>query len=155
MIENRLKELGIVLPEAATPKYAYVPVVVDGGMAYVSGQLPWIEGRLAATGRLGEAVDVATAAAAARHCALQGLAALRAAVGSLDRVRRVVKVTGFVASAPDFHDQPSVIDGASRLLGEVFGDAGRHARSAVGVAALPRGASVEVEFIFSLTPPAG
>ena len=151
--EARLKELGIELPPAKPPLYAYVPVVVEGGLAWVSGQLPWVSDRLGAgdglvaTGKLGVGVDVATGQACARACVLSGLSALRAALGSLDRVKRMVKVVGFVASAPGFTDQAMVIDGASKLLGEIFGEAGRHARSAVGMAVLPRDAPVEVEFV--------
>ena len=153
MIRARLLELGLVLPQAATPRFAYVPVVVDGGVAYVSGQLPWVsEGVLFATGKVGEGVDVETAQEAARLCVLQGLAALEAAVGDLVRVRRVLKVTGFVASAPAFTGQPRVIDAASKLLIDLFGDAGRHARSAVGVAVLPRDVPVEIEFVFAVDP---
>ena len=153
MIRERLLELGLVLPQAATPRFAYVPVVVDGGVAYVSGQLPWVSaGALFATGKVGEGVDVETAQEAARLCVLQGLAALEAAVGDLVRVRRVLKVTGFVASAPAFTGQPGVIDAASKLLIDLFGDAGRHARSAVGVAVLPRDVPVEIEFVFAVDP---
>lgn len=157
MIRERLQELGLALPKAATPRFAYVPVVVDQGVAYVSGQLPWVsEGVLAATGKVGETVDVETAQQAARLCVLQGLAVLEAAVGDLARVRRVLKVTGFVASAPTFTGQPGVIDAASKLLIDVFGEVGRHARSAVGVAVLPRDVPVEIEFVFAIAPdPAG
>jgi enamine deaminase RidA (YjgF/YER057c/UK114 family) len=145
--ETRLKELGLALPAARPPLYVYVPVVIEAGLAWVSGQLPWRGDAPLAIGRLGHNVDIETGRACARLCALHGLAALRAELGSLDRVRRIVKVTGFVASAPDFHDQAMVVDGASTLFGEVFGDAGRHARSAVGMAALPRNTPVEIEFV--------
>ena len=150
MIEIRLEQLGLVLPEPAVPRFAYVPVVIDSGLAWVSGQLPWSDGVLAAVGKVGRDVSVENAELAARCCALQGLAALKAALGSLDRVSRVIKVTGFVASDPDFHEQPRVIDAVSKLLGDIFGDAGRHARSAVGVAVLPRNAAVEVEFVVAV-----
>lgn len=150
MFEQRLAELGISLPEPAVPRFSYVPVVVEGALAFVSGQLPWRDGQLAAVGKVGGAVTIDEAEAAARCCALQGLASLRAALGTLDRVTRVVKVTGFVASDPSFREQPRVIDAVSSLMIQVFGDAGRHARSAVGVAVLPRDASVEVEFIFAV-----
>ncbi len=152
MHELRITTLGLELPKAAEPRYEYVPVVVHGGTAYVSGQLPWSGGSLVATGLVGAEVSVELAETAARCCLLQALAALRAALGTLDRVERILKVTGFVASAPGFRDQPRVIDAASRLLGEVFGDAGRHARSAVGVAELPRGAPVEIELIVAVRP---
>jgi enamine deaminase RidA (YjgF/YER057c/UK114 family) len=121
---------------------------------YVSGQLPMVNGELPATGKVGAEVDVAQAKALARVCALNALAAAAAAAGGLDAITRIVKVTGFVASAPDFTDQPLVVNGASELLVEVFGDAGRHARSAVGVAALPRDTPVEVELIAEVAPAA-
>jgi len=120
-------------------------VVVHGGTARTSGQLPRIDGKLTCTGTLGTDVSVAEGAEAARVCALNALSVLRAALGSLDRIERVLTVTGFVASAPGFHEQPAVVDGASAVLYEVFGEAGRHTRSAVGVAALPRGGAVEIE----------
>ncbi|MGA8113258.1 MAG: RidA family protein [Actinocatenispora sp.] len=145
-VTDRLAELGLTLPEVAAPVAAYVPAVVDGDHVYVSGQLPLVAGELTETGKVGAEVSTERAAELARVCALNGLAAIDAAVG-LDRVERVVKVTGFVASAPGFTGQPAVINGASELLGAVFGDAGRHARSAVGVAELPKGSPVEVELI--------
>jgi enamine deaminase RidA (YjgF/YER057c/UK114 family) len=149
--EARLAELGITLPALAAPAFDYVPAVVHGGLVWISGQLPRAaDGSLPHLGRLGEDVDVETARKAAELCALQALAALRAAAGSLDRVERAIKVTGFVASAPGFVEQPKVIDAASNLVGKVFGEAGRHARSAVGVAMLPRGVPVEIEFVFAL-----
>jgi enamine deaminase RidA (YjgF/YER057c/UK114 family) len=148
--EDRLGALGIELPAAPAPVASYVPVVVSGAFAYVSGQVPLAEGAPLATGKVGADVDLEEAANAARRCALQVLAALRAELGSLDRVRRVVKVTVFVASAPGFTDQPKVANGASDLLGEVFGEAGRHARAAVGVAELPLGVPVEVEVIVEI-----
>ena len=150
--EARLKELGIVLPPAKPPLYAYVPVVVEGGLAWVSGQLPWVGDGLVATGKLGAGVDVATGQACARACILSGLSALRAALGSLDRVKRMIKVVGFVASAPHFTDQAMVVDGASKLLAEIFGQAGLHARSAIGMAVLPRDTPVEIEFVAAVMP---
>jgi enamine deaminase RidA (YjgF/YER057c/UK114 family) len=151
VFEQTLTALGIVLPGPPAPKFNYVPVVVHGDVAYVSGQLPWIrDGALLAVGRVGDDVDLETAQRAARQCALQGLACLRQALGTLDRVTRVLKVTGFVASGQGFRDQPRVIDAASNLLVEVFGEAGQHARSAVGVAELPRGAPVELELVVAL-----
>lgn len=150
MIRERLDALGLKLPEPVTPKFSYVPVVVHDGVAYVSGQLPWRDGALVATGRVGDVVGMDIAREAARMCVMQALAVLQSALGDLDRVVRVLKVTGFVASAPDFVEQPQVVDAASQLLADVFGDSGRHARSAVGVAALPRGVPVEIEFVFAV-----
>jgi enamine deaminase RidA (YjgF/YER057c/UK114 family) len=148
-IADRLAELGIELPKPAAPVASYVPVVMAGGLAHVSGQLPFIDGGLV-TGRLGEDVDLDLGARAARACGLMILAQLDAALGSLDRVARVVKLGAFVNSAPGFTDQPKVANGASDLMVEVFGDAGRHARSAVGVPVLPLGAAVEVDAIVAL-----
>ena len=145
-IEKRLAELGIELPTAAAPVAAYTPVVVARGLAHVSGQLPFIDGKLV-TGRLGEDVSLQQGAAAARACGLMILAQLKAALGSLDRIERVVKLGAFVNSTADFTDQPRVANGASELMQAVFGDAGRHARAAVGVPALPLGAAVEVDAI--------
>ncbi|MFC7550529.1 RidA family protein [Plantactinospora sp. GCM10030261] len=142
----RLEELGLSLPEAVPPLAAYVSAVQSGRHVYVSGQLPIADGELLATGKVGAEVGTERAAELARQCALNALAAVHTLVG-LDRVVKVVKVTGFVASAPGFTDQPSVINGASELFGAVFGEAGRHARSAVGVSELPKGAPVEVEII--------
>lgn len=147
-IETRLADLGITLPAAAAPVAAYVPVVVAGGLAHVSGQLPFIEGQLV-TGRLGEDVALEQGQAAARACGLMLLAQLKAA-GLLDRVEQVVKLGAFVNSAGTFTDQPKVANGASELMVEVFGDAGRHARSAVGVPVLPLGAAVEVDAVFAI-----
>ena len=145
--ENRLRELGIELPPAPAPVASYVPVVVSSGLAYVSGQVPMAEGQLLWTGKLGAELDLEAGAEAARRCALQALSALRAELGSLDRVRRIVKVSVYVASDRGFTDQPKVANGASDLLVQVFGDAGRHARAAVGVAELPLGGPVEVEVV--------
>lgn len=145
--EERLTELGRSLPSVAAPVAAYVPAVRSGSQVFTSGQLPMVEGALAATGKVGAEVSADDAKALAATCALNALAAVKAEIGELGRVRRVVKVVGFVASAPDFTGQPGVINGASELLGEVFGDAGRHARSAVGVAVLPLDAPVEVELV--------
>jgi enamine deaminase RidA (YjgF/YER057c/UK114 family) len=150
-IEHRLAELGIELPAAAAPVAAYVPVVVTGDLAHVSGQLPFIHGQLV-TGRLGEGVSLEQGAAAARACGLMILAQLKAALGSLDRVERIVKLGAFVNSTADFTDQPKVANGASELMAEVFGDAGKHARSAVGVPVLPLGAAVEVDAVVALKP---
>jgi enamine deaminase RidA (YjgF/YER057c/UK114 family) len=142
----RLADMGITLPSVVPPVAAYLPAVRTGSLVYTSGQLPMVDGALPATGKVGAAVTPEQAAALARTCALNALAAIHALVG-LDSIVRVVKVVGFVASTPDFTGQPAVINGASEFLGEVFGDAGRHARSAVGVAALPLDAPVEVELI--------
>ncbi len=145
--EQRLEELGLSLPEPAKPVAAYVATVRSGNMVYVSGQVPMVEGEPAYLGRLGADLSLEEGVEAAQRCAVNVLAALKAELGDLSHVRRVVKVTGFVASASDFHDQPKVINGASELFTAVFGDAGRHARSAVGMAALPLGVPVEVEAI--------
>lgn len=143
---EKLRELGIELPAVAAPVAAYVPAIQVGNQVWTSGQLPFIEGKLPATGRLGEEIAVEDGASYARTAVLNALAAVDSLVG-IDNVTRVLKVVGFVASAPGFHQQPAVINGASELLGEVFGEAGQHARSAVGVAELPMGAPVEVEII--------
>ena len=143
---TRLVELGLTLPAVTPPLAAYVPAVQTGDLVYTSGQLPLVDGAMAQTGLVGSEVTADEAKALARTCALNALAAIDALVG-IDNVVRVVKVVGFVASAQGFTGQPDVINGASDLLGDVFGEAGRHARSAVGVAALPRGAAVEVEVI--------
>lgn len=149
-IEDRLEALGIVLPETAAPAANYVPFVRSGSTLYVSGQVSR-DSTGPITGRLGDGLDVAAGAAAARTCALYLIAQVRAACdGDLGRLVRVVKLTGFVNSAPGFTDQPKVVNGASDLLVEVFGDRGRHARSAVGVAALPLGVAVEVEGVFEV-----
>ena len=145
MIEDRLRTLGLTLPDAAMPSFNYVPVTLHRGVAYVAGQLPKVDGEIRVRGKAGRDVDLETARGEARICILQGLACLNAALGSLDRVEQVLKVGGFVASAPGFNDQPKVLDAASDLLVEVFGDKGRHARSAIGVAELPRDAVVEIE----------
>lgn len=142
----RLTELGIELPQVVAPLAAYVPAVRTGTLVYTAGQLPISEGELLATGKVGAEVSADEAKTLARQCALNALAAIDALVG-IDSVVKVVKVVGFVASAPEFGGQPSVINGASELFGDVFGDAGAHARSAVGVSELPRNAPVEVEVI--------
>jgi len=147
-IDERLAELGITIPAIAKPVAAYVPAVITGNLVYTSGQLPFVDGALPATGKVGAEVDADAAKQLARQCVLNGLAAAHGVIGSLDRITRVVKVVGFVASDPSFTGQPGVINGASELLGEIFGDAGAHARSAVGVAVLPLDAPVEVEFVF-------
>lgn len=147
--EQRIAELGIALPPPATPRWTYAPAVLSGKLVFVSGQIGTEHGRVVHPGKLGAEIDVEHGAEAARACAISALSVVREALGSLDRVARVVKVTVFVASAPGFGDQPTVANGASDLLRDVFGDdAGVGARSAIGVAELPLGASVEAEFIF-------
>jgi enamine deaminase RidA (YjgF/YER057c/UK114 family) len=147
---ERLAALGLTLPPVPAPVAAYVPAVRTGGFVYTSGQLPTVDGKLATAGKVGAEVSAADAAELARICALNALAAAAAAAGGLDAIGRIVKVTGFVASAPGFSGQPQVVNGASELLLEVFGADGRHARSAVGVAELPLNAPVEVELIAEL-----
>lgn len=148
-IDARLAELGITLPQAAAPVASYVPVVIHGDLAFVSGQVSFVDGELL-KGRLGEDVSLEDGMAAARGCGLMILAQLKAALGSLDRVERVVKLGGFVNSTPDFTDQPKVVNGASDLMLEVFGDAGKHARAAVGVPSLPLGVAVEVDAVVAI-----
>jgi enamine deaminase RidA (YjgF/YER057c/UK114 family) len=154
-IEARLTELGFTLPPVVPPVAAYVPAVLESGQVWTSGQLPFVDGALPVAGRVGSGgdglVDPAEAAGLARICALNALAAAKSVLGDLDRIIRVIKVVGYVASDPSFTGQPLVINGASEFLGEVFGSAGVHARSAVGVAALPLGAPVEVDVVFAVT----
>jgi enamine deaminase RidA (YjgF/YER057c/UK114 family) len=145
--EARLAALGLTLPKVTPPLAAYLPAVRTGPYVYTAGQLPIVDGQLLATGKVGAGVSVGEASARARTCALNALAAVASVTGGLSAVRRIVKVVGFVASAPDFTEQAQVINGASELLIEVFGEAGRHARSAVGMAVLPRDTPVEVELI--------
>lgn len=144
-VEDKLAGLGLTLPEVVAPLAAYVPSVRSGSYVYTSGQLPMVDGKLGVTGKVGAEVTPEEAKELARICALNALAAVKSAIGDLDKVVRVVKVVGFVASAPDFTGQPGVINGASELLGEALGEAGVHARSAVGVVVLPLDAPVEVE----------
>lgn len=151
-IEARLAELGIDIPDVAPPVAAYVPAVIHGDLVFTSGQLPFVSGALPATGKVGEGHGLVPAADAkdyARTAVLNALAAVKSVIGSLERVTQVVKVTGFVASAPEFTGQPGVINGASEVLGEIFGEAGIHSRSAVGVAVLPLDSPVEVEIVVS------
>lgn len=150
-IEAKLAELGLTLPAAAAPVAAYVPVVVAGGLAHVSGQVSIVDGQLL-KGRLGEDLTLEDGARGAQACALMILAQLKAALGSLDRVERIVKLGAFINSAPDFTDQPKVANGASELMVAVFGEAGKHARSAVGVPCLPLGVAVEVDAIVAVRP---
>ncbi|MGI5197063.1 RidA family protein [Streptomyces sp. CA-288835] len=150
-VESKLAELGLTLPEVVPPLAAYQPAVQSGVYVYTSGQLPMVDGKLAATGKVGAEVTPEAAKELAATCALNALAAVKSIAGDLDRVARVVKVVGFVASAPDFTAQPAVVNGASELLGAVLGDKGVHARSAVGVAVLPLDSPVEVEIQVELT----
>ncbi|WP_022884810.1 RidA family protein [Glaciibacter superstes] len=152
LIDARLAELGLELPEVVPPVAVYVPAIVSGDLVFTSGQLPMVNGSLPQAGKVGDGAGLVSAADAhghARQCALNALAAVKSVIGSLDRVTQVVKVTGFVASDPSFNGQPGVINGASEVLGEVFGDIGAHARSAVGVAVLPLDSPVEVEIVVS------
>ena len=146
-VEQRLAELGYTLPASSKPLAAYIPAVQTGNLVFTSGQLPMVEGSLAQSGKVGAEVTAERAKELATICALNALAAIKTAIGDLDKVKRVVKVVGFVASASDFTGQPGVVNGASEFLGEVFQDAGIHARSAVGVAVLPLDAPVEIELI--------
>ncbi|NQX27270.1 RidA family protein [Microbacteriaceae bacterium VKM Ac-2854] len=148
-IAERLAELGIEIPEVSAPAGAYIPAITHGDLVFTSGQLPFVAGVLPATGKVGAEVTPDDAKAYARIAAINALAAVQSVIGSLDRVTRIVKVTGFVASAAGFNGQPGVINGSSELLAEIFGDAGVHARSAVGVAELPLDSPVEVELTVS------
>lgn len=150
VIEDRLRELGYEVPEVAAPVAAYVPALRRGNLVYTSGQLPFVNGALPASGKVGAEVSAEQAEDLARQCALNGLAAARGVLGSLDKIVQVVKVTAFVASDPSFTGQPSVANGASLFLGKVFGDSGIHVRSAVGVSVLPLDSPVEVEFVFEV-----
>ncbi len=151
MVEKKLAELGITLPTPAAPIATYVGYVRTGSLLFVSGQLCLADGRLVATGQLGVAVSIEDGQAAARACAINLIAQVKAALGDLDRVVRVVRLNGFINSAPSFVDGPKVMNGASDLLVEAFGDKGRHARTTVGVAVLPNDAAVEVDGVFEVT----
>ena len=146
-VEQRLSELGLTLPEVATPAGSYLPAMISGNLVFTAGQIPVIEGKLMATGKLGAEITVEYGAEIAQRCALNALAAVKSVIGDLDRVQQVVKIVGFVSSVPEFTSQPTVINGASEFLQQVFGDAGKHARSAVGVSVLPLDAPVEIELI--------
>lgn len=145
LIEARLKDLNIELPEAPKPLAAYIPAKQAGQLIFTAGQLPMVNGELFLKGLLGQDVEIEDANKAARICTLNGLAAIKGLIGDLDRIKQIVRVVGYVASVPNFTQQPAVINGASELLLEIFGDKGKHARSAVGMAVLPLNASVEVE----------
>lgn len=146
-IRSRIIELGLELPPVAAPAGAYLPAVISGNLVFTAGQIPLIDGKLMATGKVGAELTADEGKAIAARCCLNAIAAVESVIGDLDRVKRVVKVVGFVSSTPDFTAQPSVLNGASELLEQIFGEAGRHARSAVGVASLPLDAPVEVELI--------
>lgn len=148
--EDRIASLGLTLPEAPAPVAAYIPAVRSGSLLFVSGQLPFQGGKLPATGSVPTDVSLETAKECARQCVLNGLAVAKAAVGSLDKISRVVRVGCFVNSAPGFGDQPKVANGASELLQQIFGESGRHARAAVGSVALPLNTPVEIEFTFEI-----
>ena len=144
-VENRLSELGLVLPDAPKPVAAYIPAKQSGKLVFIAGQLPMVNGELISKGLLGQEVAIEDANKAARVCTLNALAAIKGVIGDLDRIKQIVRVVGYVASIPTFTQQPAVVNGASELLLEIFGDAGKHARSAVGMAVLPLNASVEIE----------
>ena len=148
--EDKLLAMGIILPEAGAPLGSYVPWVRTGNLLYLSGILPLMDNRPLFSGRLGESVRTEDGAAAARQAVVNALAVLKKALGSLNKVSRIVRLTGYVASAPDFSDQPAVLNGASDLLVEVFGERGRHTRVAVGAAALPKGACVEIDLVIEV-----
>lgn len=148
--EDKLRELGIMLPEVPQSLGSYVPFVRTGNLVYVSGMLPIKEGQLTRTGRVGDAVTLQEAIEDARSAAINALAVVRSAVGTLDNVEQCIKITGYIASAPDFTDQPKVLNSASDLLFQIFGESGRHARAAVGVPVLPMNAPLEIEFIFEI-----
>lgn len=149
-IDDNLRSLGITLPSPPAPAGSYVPVVVSGNLAFVAGQIPVEAGQVKFKGKVGKDLPVEAGQQAARLCTVNALAQLKAALGSLDRIERVVKVTGFVSCAPDFTEQPRVINGSSDLLVQVFGEKGKHARAAVGVSSLPMDSAVEVEFIVEI-----
>jgi enamine deaminase RidA (YjgF/YER057c/UK114 family) len=144
-IENKLSALGIQLPEPPKPLAAYIAAKQTGNLVFTAGQLPMVDGNLIATGLLGRDIEVEAAKAAAQTCVINALSAVKGVIGDLDKIKQIVRVVGYVASVPEFTQQPAVVNGASELLLEIFGEAGRHARSAVGVAVLPLNAAVEVE----------
>ncbi len=150
IIEEKLKQLGIEIPDAPKPLAAYIPAVRTGNLVFTSGQLPFLNGELQYRGKVGGDVSVDDAKAAAKLCAINCLSAVKSVIGSLDEIARVVKITAFIASADGFTNQPEVANGASGFMLEVFGDAGRHSRGAVGVSELPRGACVEIETVFEI-----
>ena len=146
-IEERIQELGLTLPPVATPAGAYLPAMISGNLVFTAGQIPLVDGKLMATGKVGANLTAEEGKEIAQRCALNAIAAVKGVIGDLDRITRIVKVVGFVASTPDFTAQPTVLNGASELFEQIFGEIGKHARSAVGVASLPLDAPVEVELI--------
>ena len=144
-IESRMKEIGLSLPEASKPVAAYIPAKQTGKLVFTAGQLPMVNGELISKGLLGQDVEIDEAKKAARICTLNALAAIKSVIGDLDQIKQIVRVVGYVASVPTFTQQPAVVNGASELLLEIFGENGKHARSAVGMAVLPLNASVEIE----------
>ena len=149
--EEKLKTLGITLPKAPSPLGSYVPVIRTGNLVFLSGILPLVQGKLLRQGRVGEDITIDDAREDAKRVVMNALAVLRSHIGSLNTVKRCIKITGYIASSPDFTEQPKVLNAASDLLHEIFGEAGRHARAAVGVTVLPLNASVEIEFIFEVS----
>lgn len=147
LFEQKITELGLTLPKVAPPAGSYLPALTSGNLVFTAGQIPLVDGKLAATGKVGSEISLERAQELARICLLNGLAAVKSEIGDLQRVKRIVKIVGFVSSDPSFIQQPQVINAASDLLAEIFGEAGRHARSAVGVAVLPLDAPVEIELI--------
>ena len=149
--EDKLKELGIELPEAPSPLGSYVPAIRTGNLVFLSGILPFVDGKLLRQGRVGKDLTIDDAREDAKRVVMNALAVLQSHIGSLNTVKRCIKITGYIASSPDFTEQPKVLNAASDLLYEIFGEAGRHARAAVGVTALPLNAPVEIEFIFEVS----
>ena len=149
--EDKLKALGIVLPEAPSPLGSYVPVIRTGNLVFLSGILPFVDGKLLRQGKVGKDITIDDARVDAKRAVMNALAVLRSHIGSLNTVKRCIKITGYIASSPDFTEQPKVLNAASDLLYEIFGEAGRHARAAVGVTVLPLNAPVEIEFIFEVS----
>ncbi|MEH7123190.1 RidA family protein [Bacillus sp. JJ1773] len=150
MIEQRLQELGLTLPEAVPPLYSYVPIVIHNHIAYISGQVPRVNGNIPYKGKVGVVVTIEQARELAEICVLKALSCLKEAIGSLDKVEQVLKVTGYVQSAPEFSQQPNVLDAASELLVKIFDERGRHARTAIGVAELPSNTPIEIDFIIAI-----
>ena len=148
--EDKLKALGIVLPEAPSPLGSYVPVIRTGNLVFLSGILPFVDGKLLRQGKVGKDITIDDARVDAKRAVMNALAVLRSHIGSLNTVKRCIKITGYIASSPDFTEQPKVLNAASDLLHEIFGEAGRHARAAIGVTVLPLNAPVEIEFIFEV-----
>ena len=149
-IEQRLHQLGFQLPEATPPLYQYVPITIHQNVAYISGQVPRINGQIPFPGKVGQDVSIEQASELAEYCVLKGLSCLKAQIGSLDQVKQILKITGYVQAAPDFYEPSKVLDAASALLEKIFGEKGRHARTAVGVATLPNNTPVEIDFIIAI-----